>query len=375
MKVLVISASVGGGHNEAARAIMDAMPALVPGVEMEFLDTMQIVPGWFRAYYAGGFKILMTKLPWLYGFGFWLYNRPQRGGRSLTERMRMWHERKAIAPLRAMIEEKKPDLIVHTHFLAGLAIARWMDQGLHAQQVIAVTDVNVHRWWHCENVRHWFVPNEFSAGQVRRWGVDPERITASGIPIRSKWTAALERQKIYRDWQLPEGKKIVLLCGGAEFTAGPVVRAAKGIVEACPQACLVVLAGRDKELLAELSGLGLPADRLRPTGFTDRMPELAEVASIMVTKAGGITTAECLSKGLPMVFLRPVPGQEGGNAEYFARQGAGVVTRNVDEIIAAVRSLLENPAKLEETSQKAGRLYRPAADIICRKITEILEKA
>jgi processive 1,2-diacylglycerol beta-glucosyltransferase len=334
---------------------------------------MQLVPGWFRMYYAGGFKLMMTRLGWLYRFGFWLYNRPQRSDRSLSEKLRLWHERRMLGRLKEIVLEKKPHLVVHSHFMSPPAIARWIGQGLPLRQVAMVTDVEVHRWWYSENVSRWFVPNEHSAKQFGLWGIAPENVTVSGIPIRPKWQTTLDRQSILREWNLPADKKIVLLCGGAEFTAGPVVKATRWIVEACPQACVVVLAGRNKELLAELTKLNLPADRCRPTGFTDRMPELAEVASLMVTKAGGITTAECLSKGLPMVFLRPVPGQEGGNARYFERQGAAVITRSVPDIVSAVRSLLENPARLEELSQNAGKLYRPATDIICRSLTEMLK--
>ena len=224
------------------------------------------------------------------------------------------------------------------------------------------------------NVSRWFVPSEYSGKPFQRWGIDPQQITVSGIPIRPKWQAALDRQKIYREWELPAGKKIVLLCGGAEFTAGPVVKAARGIVEACPQACVVVLAGRNKELLAELSGLGYagrppPPDRFhRPNARVGR-GRLAHGHQARRDHDGGMS-GQGPADGLP-----PPRAGSGRRKRNTSRQGAGVVTRNVDEIIAAVRSLLENPAKLEETSQKAGRLYRPAADIICRKITEILEKA
>lgn len=370
---MFISAGVGSGHNEAAKAVMEALPGLLPQARIELVDVMQLVPRWVQAYYAGGFRLMMAHFGGLYGLGFRWQNHPQRPGRGLAETLRLWHERRALGALRQMLLEKQPHLVVHTHFMAPPAVARWIEQGLDLRQVTIATDVDMHRWWYSERIERWFVPSEFSTEALARWGIPRDDVTISGIPIRPKWLARQDRAAIYREWGLPQDKKIVLLCGGAEFTAGPVVQAARGIFDACPQACVVVLAGRNKELLAELTELNLPQDRFRPTGFTDRMPELAEVASIMVTKAGGITTAECLAKALPMVFLKPVPGQEGGNADYFQRQGAGVITRSVPEIVAAVRTLLEDPARLEEMSQKAGKLYRPAADIICRSIAEMLK--
>ena len=153
---------------------------------------------------------------------------------------------------------------------------------------------------------------------LRRWGVHERHITVSGIPIHPKWARPLDRRKILRDWRLPADRKIVLLAGGTEFTCGPVVRIARHIAEVCPQAYVVVLAGRSKKLLAELAASPLAPGRLVGVGFTDRVHELVEACSLMVTKPGGVTTAECLAKGTPMVLMNPVAGQEGGNAEYLA---------------------------------------------------------
>ena len=372
-RILVTSATVGSGHNQAAKAIMEALPEALPAVQMELVDLMELVPKWFRLYYEGGFKLSMTRLGRAYGWGFRALNRPHRPRRSPMERLRLRHERRALGRYLDLLRDRRPDLVLHTHFLAAPAVAHLIDQGLLLRQATVVTDVDVHRWWYSRHVEHWFLPQEYSRRHFDRWGIDPASVTVSGIPIRPKWQAPLDRRKIFDDWQLPRDRKILLLCGGTEFTVGPVVKMARGIVEACPRACLVVLAGRNKNLLADLSGLHLPPESLRPTGYTDRMPELAEVATMMLTKAGGITTAECLSKGLPMVFLRPVPGQEGGNAIYFQRQGAGVITNTVQEIVDAVRELLENPARLEELAQNAGRLYRPATDIICRTLAGMLK--
>ena len=85
----------------------------------------------------------------------------------------------------------------------------------------------------------------------------------------------------------PEGKPIVLLSGGTEFVCGPIVKIARGIVEGDGQATVVVLAGRNKGLLAELGKLAASQPRIRPLSFTDRLPELAEVATLMVSKPGG----------------------------------------------------------------------------------------
>jgi processive 1,2-diacylglycerol beta-glucosyltransferase len=372
-RVLLLSALVGAGHAQAAKALLEALRCGARPVHVEHADVLQMAPRWFRAYYAGGFSLLVTKLSWLYGLGFWASNRPHRAGYSLTERLRLWNERRTMKRLVRFLEEYRPDLIVNTHFLAPPIIARLVRSGhLRTRQVVAVTDYQVHRWWYSQGVDHWFLPADVSLGTLARWGVPPDRITVSGIPVHPKWTVPHDRARVLADWNLPADRPIVILTGGTEFTCGPIVKIARGILDACRDVHLVVLAGRNKDLLGQLSHLPEAGKRLCPVPFTDRSQELVEVCSLIVTKPGGMTTSECLAKGAPMVLLRPVPGQEKGNALYFQSEGAAVITRSGDDVVAQVRRLLEDRSALARMAASARRLYRPATQTIVEAILKSL---
>jgi processive 1,2-diacylglycerol beta-glucosyltransferase len=374
VKVLIVTASVGAGHNAAARAVAAGLNAAAPEVAVETADVMDLSPWWFRAYYAGGFALAMTRFPWMYGLGYWFSDHPQRPGRSVTERIRLWQERTTVRRFRRLLIEQRPDVIVHTHFLAPPVVAEMVRrEELATRQVVVLTDVDVHRFWYGEDVERWFVPSPVSVEAFERWGIEPGRVTVSGIPIHPKWTAPLDRAKILADWNLPADRKIVLLSGGAEFTCGPVARIARGIVADRPDACVVVLAGRSKKLLGKLGALPEAAQgRIVPVSFTDRVHELVEASSLMVTKAGGITTSECLAKAKPMVLTNPVPGQEGHNAAHYQRHGAAVIARGAKGIVSRVNQLLSDPAALAEMSDSARRLYRPATETVVSSVLGML---
>jgi processive 1,2-diacylglycerol beta-glucosyltransferase len=370
-KVLVNSALVGAGHVQAAKALLEGLRQADPRLAVEHIDSLQYAPRWFRAVYAGGFALLMSRFKWLHGLGYWFFNRPQRPGFTLQERLRLWNERRAMKRLAAMLEERAPELVVSTQYLAPPIIARMVRLGLlRTRQMMVVTDYEVHRWWYCPDVERWFVPAEVSARTLLRWGVPEDRITVSGIPVHPKWTVPLDRSKVFSDWKLPLDRPIVVLSGGTEFVAGPVVKIAAGILASCPRAHLVVLAGRNKKLLGELSCLPEAGGRLQPVAFTDRVHELVEVCSLMVTKPGGLSTTECLSKGAPMVLLKPVPGHEEGNARHFASHGAAVVARKTEDVIAQVSWLLEDREELARMADRARRLYRPATETIVQAILD-----
>jgi len=367
--VLIITCRVGAGHVQAGRAVHAALRTGAADIETRCVDSLDFASRAFRAFYAGGYSLAVTRLPRLYGLGYWLTDRPRRPGRSIAEHVRLGFERRAMRRLTTFVRELRPDLIVNTHFLAPHVIGHMIDRRrIDTRQFVVVTDNEVHRWWYAENVARYFAPAPFSAEALRRFGIPDERITVSGMPVHPKWTRPLEKRKVLADWSLPADRPIVLLSGGTEFVCGPIIRLAKGILSACPSVQLVVLAGRNKKLLARLARLTEAGGRLTPLGFTDRLHELSEVAALMVTKAGGLTTAECLARGTPMLLLRPVPGQERGNAEYFVREGAAVIVRRPGRVAEEVRRLLDSPEELARMADNCRRLHRPATDTIVEAI-------
>jgi processive 1,2-diacylglycerol beta-glucosyltransferase len=370
--VVIVTASVGAGHNQVARAVAESLGD-VPAVDVERIDAMDFVPGWFRTYYAGGFALAMSRFPHGYGVGFRLTNRPHGRRRALHEKIRIWHELHSTRDLGRHIGRAEPDLVLHTHFLGPLVVGRMIRRGeLAAEQAVVVTDIEAHRWWYGETIARWFVPSEYTAGFFRRWGIDPQTITISGVPVLRKWLAPVDRTRVLGEWRLPSDKKIIVLTGGTEFTCGPILRIARRIVRVCPDAYVLALAGRNKGLLRRLLAMPEAPGRLKPVGFTDRLNELAGVSSLMVTKAGGITTAECIAQGTPMVLLKPVPGHEAGNAAYLARQGAAVVARRHRGLAEQVRQLLRDPDALAAMSANARRLHQPGAERVTGAVCRML---
>jgi len=367
--VLLVTASVGAGHNQVARTIQDRLEAACSAVRVERLDMMELCPRWFRLYYAGGFEVAMSRTPWLFGLGFTLSNTPHRPGRALREWPRLAFERLSNQRFVRHVLDRRYDLILHTHFLAPGMLEPLVHAGrLAAPQAAIVTDVEAHRWWYCPTVRRYYVPADYTAGLVRRWGIDDSRVVVSGMPIHPKWTAPIDRGRVFSDWNLPPDKPLVTLAGGTSFTVGPIVKIARQLLAARDDLTLAVLAGRNKKLLGDLCQLPQAGERLFPVPFTDRANELVSVSDLMITKPGGITTAECLAVGTPMVFLKPVPGHERGNGRFFQREGAGVITHSVTNLVETVTSLLTDAAQRTAMKENARRLYRPGAETVIEDV-------
>ena len=373
--VVIVTATVGSGHNQVAKAIANGLASASPSTRVTILDSIAFAPRWFRACYAGGFSMVMTRFPKLFGLGFVMSDRSQSPRRSLSERSRLKIEQRATQELMNELRVAQPDLIINTHFLAPPQIARLIDKGeLGSKQWVIVTDYQIHRFWHSEGVAKWFIPTAQSSDSFSRWGIDPDRVTVSGLPIDAKWTQPVDRDAVLDSWSIPADKKIVLLSGGTEFTCGPVVKIARKICQDCRDVAVVVLAGRNKNLLAQLAVTPEAGNgQIFPVSFTDRVNELVSVSSLMVTKPGGVTVTECLARSVPMVLTNPVPGHERGNAEFLSTQGAAVIARGVNQIASQVRRLIDDPQALDKLAAKAGELARPGLESIVNEICQALE--
>jgi processive 1,2-diacylglycerol beta-glucosyltransferase len=101
--------------------------------------------------------------------------------------------------------------------------------------------------------------------------------------------------------------------------------------------------------------------RVKILGFTDQMDEWLNVADLVVSKPGGLTTSETLARGAVMVIVNPIPGQETRNSDYLLEAGAAIKANNTPALTYKVNALLEEPARLARLKENVARIARPQA--------------
>ena len=71
MKILIIHASAGAGHFKAAESIYSGIKKST-GHDAVLVDALDYSSPFFKKLYTGTYYFLISKLPWLWGFFFWL---------------------------------------------------------------------------------------------------------------------------------------------------------------------------------------------------------------------------------------------------------------------------------------------------------------
>jgi hypothetical protein len=89
-----------------------------------------------------------------------------------------------------------------------------------------------------------------------------------------------------------------------------------------------------------------------------------------VTKPGGLTVSEALARGVGLVLINPIPGQEQRNSDYLLEQGAAIKVNHLPTLGYKLTDLLRHPDQLSRLQANARRLAQPRAafDILARSL-------
>jgi processive 1,2-diacylglycerol beta-glucosyltransferase len=99
----------------------------------------------------------------------------------------------------------------------------------------------------------------------------------------------------------------------------------------------------------------------RVFGFVENIHELMNAADVLVSKAGGLTSAEAMALGLPMIIVDPIPGQETRNAEIIVEQRAGWKALDIANLGYKLKRVIEQPEMLATARVAAAGLGKPDA--------------
>jgi processive 1,2-diacylglycerol beta-glucosyltransferase len=370
--ILILSASAGSGHMIAARALEHAFRAQRPDADVEVVDALAISNPLFRRLYADGYTGLVRHAPTAMG---WLYDAMDRPNGRLQDLARVWIQNFNKLPLVRYVRQRKPDLIVHTHFLPAEVVAQMRRAGrFDCPQATVTTDFETHRLWVQEPTERYYTATAEGRAYLETFGAARARVRITGIPVRPGFAMQLGRDAARQRCELdPAGALVLVLAGG--FSGRLSQQLVQELVAMPNDAQVVINVGRNAALGERLLRQTRDAQRMvRVIGYTDRMHEWMRAADLVVTKPGGLTVSEALACGLPLVVMNPIPGQETRNSDHLLERGAAIKVNNPRLLGFRVASLLADSQRLATLRQAAQDNGRPhAARDIVADLADLLD--
>ena len=350
MEILILTGKFGMGHWSAALSIQEQLEREGHQAQVVYFFAYAL-PETAPALYRG-FNLLVT-----YGGGIYnLFHRMKRNAEGEVPLASQFTRR-----LAGLLAVTRPDVVVSTHPVCSGVVARYKAERTSALPLVTcVTDITSHSEWIHPGTDRYLVAGEDVKTALVRKGVDAERVTVTGIPVRAQFSSELRRM---------DGPRQLLIMGGG-LGLMPRKDSFYEALNALPGVHTTILTGKNQKLYDRLAG---KYENIEVVAFTDRVYEYMGRAHLMLSKPGGITTFEAIAAQLPMLAWEPFLEQERENARFLVAHGLGrVVPKDEEDCLAAIRACIHDDVLLERMSAAMGEmntaLRRQAIGLVIRQL-------
>ena len=383
-KVLIMSASTGGGHNRAARAIKEELESRTidnMSIECEIVDSLKLVNNTMDKVISRGYEKSALYTPKAYGSVYrfsetTIASKNEFKTNPLTSLM--------ARKFKHLLNESTPDLIIGTHPFPMIALSTLKkNNNIHSlsrsesfykstkvdipPMISVLTDYTTHSTWIQNEIHYYIVGHEYVKELLVYEGVDSEKVKAFGIPVEKSFLSHRDRETVLTELGLSPEKLTVLLMGGS-FGAGNIKETLEDLIAIDRDFQILVITGRNEHLKDKLSKMldsTIHNKNICLLGYTNKMNDILASIDVLISKPGGLTTTEALLNDVPMIVPYFIPGQEEENLDFLTNCGAALRTTKKYSLPVLLKVLIDDPSRLDNLRKniKSIRKFDSAVNI------------
>ncbi len=362
MEALILSCGTGGGHNSAAKAMMEELgrrnhhavmmnpytlhsDRLAGRIDETYITTARRTPQAFGALYRAGewYRKLPFRSPVYYA------------NRGMISRMGKY------------LEENHFDIVIMSHLFPAEIMTNMRRRGMEIPKTLYIaTDYCCIPFTEETECDAYAVPAAEAAYDFSRRGIPEERIYPYGIPVDAGFGQEENREGLRRCLGLAADKKYILIAGGS-IGAGQIEKLLGLLLarkEENREVGLIVVCGNNQELYGKLEKRF--GEQAMVIGHTERMADYLKASDLYITKPGGLSSTEAAVCGIPLLHMPPIPGCETFNARFFQEHGMSRACEVTERGAEAVFELLRQERVCAEMVECQRRhISKNAAGRIC----------
>ncbi|HBH11580.1 MAG: Monogalactosyldiacylglycerol synthase [Clostridiales bacterium 38_11] len=353
-RALVLTVSIGGGHNATSRAIKEYSENFRDDYQVEIVDILEYIRPVLSKIAGKGYEINAKTFPEVYGWLYELNNSTE--GKLTKNNLSLFYTK-----LKELIEKFQPDYIICVHPVSiGNIIKTRKKFGYQYKIVVLVTDYDYHSSWIHEEADIFIVSSNYMKFRMMDDGIPIEKIKVTGIPTSLDNNKITLKDEARRILELKD--KTTILAMGGSFGAGKFKRLMDVIGESDLDIQMVFIAGKNKRTKRILEKHMKEFDKdFRVVGYTDQVSLYMDASDFLITKPGGLTISEALIKNIPIIINNPIPGQEEENAIYLLNKGIAVRLNKDNEISALLKDLINDPIRINNMKEMQKHYSKPNA--------------
>lgn len=368
-RVLFLSAAVGAGHARAAEALETAfMETYSTRLKSKIIDSFRYTNPLLSKVVINTYMEIIKVTPAVYRY---LYQRAEDAD-SMSEFNKLLNNMLATK-LKKLIIDFRPDIVICTHaFPCGVMSVLKKKANLKFPIVGIITDFTVHGFWIYPNIDLYIVAHQELKNHLIQRGLSPQNVAVTGIPISPKFNDQLDSIALKKRLNLDLEKLTVMVMGGG-LGFGPVEEIVKEINRSNLPLQAIVIVGKNKSLSKKLEDLSKQVTfPLKVFGYVNNIHELMEVSDLLITKPGGLTSAEALSKNLPMLIVNPIPGQEEKNSDFLLSHKVALQIHSLSQLKYTLEQFFQRPEIFQEMKEETKKLSKPNS---AREVVELINKS
>jgi UDP-N-acetylglucosamine:LPS N-acetylglucosamine transferase len=335
-RVLILTASVGEGHDLPARTLADQLRAECPDAEVVTEDALVAMGRFVRWMSEDSATIVFYRFQFLWDVAFWVFAR-NRFTRRGTQRLLTVL---GTPGLLRMIERVQPDVIASVYPNVTEVLGRLRRSGKLGIPVVAgITDLAAMYYWASPGVDMHLVTHPESDAEVRAVaGADAVVHCVHGF-TKPEFLVPRAQADARATLGLPADGPVVLVSGGG-WGVGDIEGAIEEALAVAGVAQVVCLCGRNESLRSRVSARFRGEPRVRVEGFTEVMGEWMAAADVLVHSTGGLTVLESLMRGSRPISYGWGRGHIRLNNEAYRRFDLADVVAARAELGPAIRAAL-----------------------------------
>lgn len=335
-KIVYITAAMGGGHNSAVQAAMEAIEANYPGkFEHEIIDIIGLIGKNLEKFTAKLYENSVNYANFTFRAFFDitdkgdLVNRFDAKGYHLIKRN--------LKP----ILEARPNLIISCYPFLSHSIKRYLREH-HADvpYLTLITDTGeVHSAWLDSGTDYFFAPTEETAYFLEERGIPKEKVKTLGFPVKQLFYKRYNKKNLKERFSIPPANNVILYFTGA-YGSGSLKKKLLALDGVLKGITLMVVTGRNETSFKWIEKQKFK-NQVIPFHFVENVPELMSIADLVITKAGGMSIMETVTLKKPTIVTEVYPGQEEPNAQFIETMGFGYVAKTPKTLAEKVQFILE----------------------------------
>lgn len=364
-KILILTGSFGNGHLQVTQSVVNQFNEMnldnLTVIEHDlFLEAHPILTSICKKWYINSFKYFRNMYKAFY------YSRPDQLDKC-------FYKYYGLNKLINLLLKEKPDLILLTFPTPVMSVlTEQFDMNIPIATVM--TDYRMQKNWITPHSQRYYLATEDLKEEFASIGIPKSHLKVTGIPIADKFEDDIDKTSWLRQNHLDPNKSTILMSAGAFGVSKGFDQMIQEILNRSPHSQVVMICGKNKELKRTLSAQFKNYDNVLIVGYTKHMNEWMASSQLMITKPGGITISEALTRQTPMIFLNPAPGQELENANYFEEKGFGLIADTPEKAIQQVATLTNTPSKIAEMTQSMNESRIPYSTYkLCNDLLNLLD--